>query len=433
MSKIVQTPPIASNFIYTLRKLGYSFSSALADIIDNSIGHGESTKILVNYYPSESWLSIQDNGNGMDASELLNAMALGSSNPEDIRSVNDLGRFGCGLKTASFSQCTKLTVLSRKNGNVSSASWDLQRIIQSGTWDLEVLDQKEIKALIKKYDFLFDESGTIILWEDIDSLRGVGKEIEADQALKISDGKSHLSLVFHRYIEDKSIDIEFNHDALKPLNPFLEGKAKTHQTPVQHFPLPPSTDGSTVESIAVTGYTLPPLNSISLEDQEVAELGDGLAQSQGFYIYRNKRLISYGGWFGLKKYQALTDLARVKIDVPNSLDEEWATDVKKTKMMPPPSIKRVMKIYLQKLVAPSRDRYKGSGAQAIDSSQHWLRILKDDYAQYSISSETDEYKKLDSALSKESKSLLGKMMKLIVEDLPYSQLYVDIADKKIKK
>ena len=439
MPKIEQTPPNAANFIFSLRKLGYSFSSALADIIDNSIGHGEANKIFINYYPQESWLSIQDNGIGMDKKDLLNAMTLGSSSPESIRGENDLGRFGCGLKTASFSQCTRLTVISNQKNTVSAACWNLERIKQSGNWDLEILNKNEIRDLTTKYDLSIDKSGTIILWEDIDSLRGKDdQEIEDDQAAKIDESKNHLSLVFHRFIEEKLISINFNHELLKPLNPFLEGKAKTHQTPIQYFLLPSSSVNQSdkdndQQSISFTGYTLPPMNSIKEIDQEVADLGDGLAQSQGFYIYRNKRLISFGGWFGLKKYQALTELARVKVDVPNSLDEDWATDVKKTKMVPPPSVKKMMKTYLQKLIQPSLDRQNGAGAEAINKSQHWMRAFDDGYAQYSINKDTDEYKELVSSLTKDKRLLLDKFSREVAADLPYDQLYVDIADKQIKK
>ena len=118
MPTYINKPPNASNFVQSLRRFGYSFSSALADIIDNSI-FAKSSEISITYYPKETWLTILDNGLGMDKDELEQAMELGSGNPSATRDPKDLGRFGCGLKTASFSQSTRLIVLSKKNKNLN--------------------------------------------------------------------------------------------------------------------------------------------------------------------------------------------------------------------------------------------------------------------------------------------------------------------------
>ena len=171
-------------------------------------------------------------------------------------------------------------MISKRNNELCAARWYLELIKKSGTWDLEILEEHEIKDLIENYNFILDQPGTIVLCEDIDALRGDGaKDMAVDQAAKIDESKAHLSLVFHRFIEDKLITIEFNNDLLKPLNPFLAGKSKSHQTPTQQFPIRPSSNsrsGVPNEIIEFTGYTLPPLSSIKSSDKEVAELGDGL-------------------------------------------------------------------------------------------------------------------------------------------------------------
>ena len=110
-------PPKASAMIESLRGLGYTTATALADIIDNSIAASASNiNITFIWLGTKSIISILDNGNGMTESELDKGMRLGEINPLENREPTDLGRFGLGLKTASFSQCRRLTVASRKNG-----------------------------------------------------------------------------------------------------------------------------------------------------------------------------------------------------------------------------------------------------------------------------------------------------------------------------
>ena len=107
-------PPYAPILMESTRSIGYSVEAAIADVIDNSIA-AFATNVEVNFFPSsDPYICILDNGNGMTISELENAMQYGSKNPLDTRSENDLGRYGLGLKTASLSQCRKLTVISKK-------------------------------------------------------------------------------------------------------------------------------------------------------------------------------------------------------------------------------------------------------------------------------------------------------------------------------
>ena len=109
--------PGASAMIESLRAYGYSLNSAIADLLDNSItAHAKNIWIHMYWDGGNSWLSITDDGSGMDEKTLINAMRPGSQNPLDQRKEDDLGRFGLGLKTASFSQCRSLTVVSNISG-----------------------------------------------------------------------------------------------------------------------------------------------------------------------------------------------------------------------------------------------------------------------------------------------------------------------------
>ena len=158
--------PEAGSMIETFRAIGYNIETAVADIIDNSISaNAKNVWINFDWKGAETWLSIKDDGTGMDNEELIQAMRPGSKNPLADRNSKDLGRFGLGLKTASFSQARKLTVLSKKT-DCSSVywTWDLDYVNQTGKWDL-------IRYLPDNFDEnVFDENstGTLVIWNDID-------------------------------------------------------------------------------------------------------------------------------------------------------------------------------------------------------------------------------------------------------------------------
>ncbi len=429
MPTYINKPPNASNFVQSLRRFGYSFSSALADIIDNSI-FAKAKKISITYYPKDTSLSILDNGIGMSKDELEQAMELGSGNPSSDRDPNDLGRFGCGLKTASFSQSKKLIVISKNNNKLNGAIWDLEEIQNNHkSWQLGILNSTEVDGYIQSYGDIIGKSGTRVIWENIDSINIEETAGQKSQNHKIKTAKDDISLIFHRFI-GKNLNLEFNGETLKPLDPFLEGKS--NNTDVQKIEIP-----NTNSIVYMQGFTLPSPSKMTQEEQRKIELGVGLSQTQGFYIYRNKRLITYGGWLGLERYQALTNLSRVKVDVPNSLDDSWQTDIKKTTMSPPPSILNAMKILLQRFHDPSKNIYKRKAHKAVEDSKIWIRsvntIDNQILANYQVDKNSDSYIALKKLLSINESKNLETLISKIEEELPYASIFADWADRKIIK
>jgi len=429
MPTYINKPPNASNFVQSLRRFGYSFSSALADIIDNSI-FAKSSEISITYYPKETYLTILDNGLGMDKDELEQAMELGSGNPSATRDPKDLGRFGCGLKTASFSQSTRLIVLSKKNKNLNGAIWDLDAIQNDHkSWQLGILNSKEVDIYIKNYGNIDTNSGTLVIWENIDSIDIHSNKGQSTQNNKIKIAKQDISLIFHRFI-GKNLKIFFNHENLESLNPFLVGKS--YESPIQKI----SIDG-TDKIIYMQGFTLPAASRLTSEELRKAELDKGLSQTQGFYIYRNNRLITYGGWLGLERYQALTNLSRVKVDVPNSLDDSWQTDVKKTTMIPPPGVLNAMKTLLDRFHDPSKTIHKRKAGEAIKNSKIWLRSenRNDEQisANYHIDKNSNDFTAVKTLINKSSYQTLEKLINNIEEGLPHASIFADWADGKINK
>ena len=163
--------PFAPSLVESLRSLGYSFSAAIADLLDNSIS-AKAQNIYITAEPgSNPSMIICDDGCGMSKQELYEAMRYGSSNPLDERLPDDLGRFGLGLKSASLSQCRKLIVISKKDGEINGYSWDLDYIIESRAWMLKGYKETEIRNLPKITMLDEVEHGTYILLQEFDRIK----------------------------------------------------------------------------------------------------------------------------------------------------------------------------------------------------------------------------------------------------------------------
>lgn len=343
--KIRAAPPNAYAMIETLRGLGYSTGAALADIIDNSISAGASNVNLKFIEEGlHSSILIIDDGKGMSDSELELAMRLGYKNPITTkRDANDLGRFGIGLKSASFSQCRRLTVMSRRDGLTSCLRWDLDYLANESQGDWHLLEGADPNSgPIEQY--ISSSHGTLVLWEVMDRIvtEGFSKEDFLDLIEKIDQT---LGMIFHRFLSgDKPrMKISINGRAVKPWDPFMTHNSFTMASPDVDF----KTSSGVIK---VKGYVLP--HKDQLTDQEYERWGgpEGWNSQQGFYIYRNDRLLVSGGWLGLGTRRAWTReeahrLARISIDISNKSDMDWKIDIRKSIARPPHTIRpRLIKI-----------------------------------------------------------------------------------------
>jgi hypothetical protein len=160
MIKTEIVDPNVGNFIESIRDIGYSFEVAVADLIDNSVTAGCSDLQIIMVPHPELIFCLLDNGVGMSEHEIVEAMRLASRNPKEIRGKTDLGRFGLGLKTASFSQCRKLTVISKKDAVISCRQWDLDYISDQNKWLLITPEDYSDLPLLRELDEL--KSGTLV-------------------------------------------------------------------------------------------------------------------------------------------------------------------------------------------------------------------------------------------------------------------------------
>ena len=330
-------PPRASAMIEALRGLGYSTATALADIIDNSITAGAGNVDLTFVWKgSGSYITIQDDGNGMDEAELDRAMRLGQQSPLDARDSNDLGRFGLGMKTASFSQCRRLTVASRKSGAVGCLRWDLDILAASADdgWHLIEGPADGSRPLLDSLPTA--PSGTLVVWENLDRVVTPGSS-EQNFLDLLDVVERHLAMVFHRYLggQRPRLRIAMNGRMVAPWDPFLVNHPATWSSPTV----------SLAARIRARCHVLPHKDRLDRSQHDLAGGPDGWTAQQGFYVYRNERLLVAGSWLGLGRGRSWTKeeahrLARIRLDIPNSADADWKIDIRKSTARPPVAVRQ---------------------------------------------------------------------------------------------
>lgn len=371
----VDAAPHAASLIEGHRDFGYSLETAIADIIDNAITAGARTlKLVADTVADEPWIAMVDDGSGMLESELIEAMRLGSKNPTDRRASEDLGRFGLGLKSASFSQCRSLTVLTRRNTRTSCARWDLDRVAKRNDWSLELIDNFE---LVRGHDLL-PETGTVVIWEKLDRLSGGYAHDRVKRTghinSELSRAEYHLRLVFHRFLEGTKprLKLSLNGRPLNPIDPMATSHTATQKDPEEVLRLRQG-------DVLIRCHTLPHHKRMSREEWEEVGGPEGHLKSQGLYVYREKRLIIAGGWLGLARPTELTKLCRIAVDIPNTMDAEWKIDVKKSSAQLPPVVRLRLKKVVERFVGTSKRTYRSRGHKLVDETRFpiWNRLQKD--------------------------------------------------------
>lgn len=414
--------PEAASMIETFRAIGYNIETAVADIIDNSISAGaKNVWVSFDWLGSDTCLAIKDDGSGMNDKELIQALRPGSKNPLSDRSSSDLGRFGLGLKTASFSQARKLSVISKKE-KFSSVywTWDLDFVKQTGNWDLiKYLPDEKFEKEISKL-----KSGTIIIWNDIDRVVKDFKQGDKNALDKflfiLEQVKKHLEMVFHKFIEQKRITIYFQDTKIIAWNPFLQNESTT-----QTFPKEKIQNGL----VEIEGFVLPHKSKISEELYKVAEGVKGWNEQQGFYIYRNERLLLAGDWLGLFRKEEHYKLTRIQIELPNSLDAEWQIDIKKSVARPPLFFKEQIKAYALKVRGQAIEvyRHKGKNVKPFKGQKFvplWQDHKRGDKWFYKINREHPLIEKIKKEAKANPEKAIDHLLRFIEETIPTKSIFI---------
>lgn len=359
-SVILSPPPVF--FIKSISEQGYSLSTAISDLIDNSIAADASrVEILIDSSQSPLRVYIADNGTGMTGSELTKNMRFPSADLDLKRSGKDLGRFGIGLKTASFSQSRKFTVVSKKdNYRFEGRTWDVEFLKHTEDWSLIIETESSVNTYINEFNAVsnnFHEQisdfriGTIVIWDNLYKLESVLRKNEIID--EIDELRSHLGLVFHRFIQSRKLQIRLNNWLVEGFDPFPHGVAGV-QTVAESF-------WQTSDAyIKFQGIVLPKRSASESKDSSCPWVPTGrtLEELQGIFVYRNERLINFGGWHRAIPKSIYLQFGRIRIDITNTNDTEFHLNVAKSTIRVPFGLKRAMAEMVKQVATQAQKEYR---------------------------------------------------------------------------
>lgn len=421
-SELLEVLPDPLSLIESMRSVGYSLEAAVADIVDNSLSAG-AERISIQYDASSTpYVAILDDGSGMSGDELTEAMRHGR-NPLDPRSANDLGRFGLGLKTASLSQGRRLTVVSRKAGETFVRCWDLDIVADKNRWVIEVPPLDKLKSLPLFDSLLAQECGTLVIWEKLDRLISGAKDPRAELTIKFRELEGHLALVFHRFVSGENgffpVQIVLNGRDLPSCDPFLSQVNYTQSLEQQTIP-------HQLGRVVISPFVLPPREKLTSEQVTLAGGEGGLRSSQGFYIYRGRRLVIWGTWFRLTPKDEFYKLCRVRVDVPNAFDELWNLDIKKSAADPPSYIRERLRDLVPRFLGKSKTTvtYRGRVQRTASFCPLWEVIeLPNGDVKYQINRNHPLVISVSAELSNYQNKNLDALLDLIGLSLPVDAIY----------
>ena len=421
-----------------MRAMGYDLHTAISDLIDNSIFAGaKNISIDYDWNDGSPWVRITDDGKGMDEVTLKMAMKPGSKSPEEERESEDLGRFGLGLKTASWSQCKLMTVMSKmEGGQINHRQWDLDYVVSNNKWELLLDLDKETEDILSS-QFNDRISGTSVLWQNLDRIIGYDDiNDDFDELCNSFNQKfteivlPHLEMTFHRFLSGKKkININVGRQKCIPWDPFLSSHEATEERTTETF------DSGT---ISVIPFILPHTSHLNSKELDAAKGPGGWSKQQGFYVYRNQRMIISGGYLGLsgsdgKSFEAKDHfgLCRIRVDLPNDTDHEWSVDVRKASACPPMRLRREF----ERIAISARNKSsevfrrrtvsrKIRSGSTIEKSDIWNRKKVGSKTIYRVNRKSPAIEHIRSS-ENISKKTLNSILHLIERTVPYRGITVD--------
>ena len=360
----VDVTPSASRLTSSLRDIGYDFSSALADLVDNSISAGASQiDIEICFEGARSYVLIADNGSGMTKAALTEALRFGTR--RDYQQ-DELGRYGLGLKTASLSQCRRVTVVTRQapvHCRISALTLDLDHIVGSDRWEL--IDVPTDTSAHRALGWLSTGPGTVVVWEDLDRILPEGRTDGGGAKRRLDSlsakAEQHLGMVFHRFIEGVASSagrtvVTVDGRKVKPWNPFAPSEEGRWVLPEREFEL---WVGDWVGNVRLSPVVLP-ARSVFSSPAEFDRMSGPAKwnRQQGLYIYRADRLIQSGGWCGIRAIDEHTKLARSALDFSPELDELFRINVAKMRVALPAELRPLIEPHVTDLSHRAQEMYR---------------------------------------------------------------------------
>ncbi len=365
--EIEEVIPSAARLVSSLRDVGYDFVHAVADLVDNSIAAKASrVDVVLRFDGPDSWVRIADNGNGMAAAGVTEAMRYGSASEYE---PDSLGKFGLGLKTASLSQCSRLSVASRMDpdrNRVEARQIDLDHVKRSDKWHVFLLSPDDRPPdLVEPLDA---GSGTVVLWEKLDRVLGYkvpwGEKARNGFYALGEHLELHLGMVFHRFIQGevkhrRKLTITLNGHPIEAWDPFVSDERGVLRLTAKEIELR-TPDGAGV--VRFQPYVLPAKEKFS--SPAAFDRAGGPQRwnaQQGFYIYRANRLVQSGGWSYMRAADEHTKLARAAIDFFPDLDSAFEVNVAKVRVVLPSDLREQLKQSVEHLCRQARNVYDAGG------------------------------------------------------------------------
>ena len=333
-------PPDAEGTADAFAQSGYKFEHAIADLVDNCVD-AHAVNVLIRFVTLDSTLEqiiIADDGAGMSEDRLSEAMRYGA---RVDRERTALGKFGVGMKSASRSQCRDLSVITIQSGIVSGRRWTAESIKQG--WKCEILDPEAAFTYMDRDwgSVAIGSHGTLVVWDGLDRLRASGATLESSLDSMFKNLRTHLGLVFHRFIQAGSLRIYLDRvdgrtwqaglaSSVEELDPFGYERSGAGGYP-KTFDL--ELGGGT--KVAAEAFIWPPKSKAP----EYRLGGGRVASRQGFYFYRHDRLIQAGSWNGWRDNDSEPhlSLARIRVDLPRGLDRLFGLNLHKSQIDVPPA------------------------------------------------------------------------------------------------
>lgn len=434
-------PPAASALLESLRGMGYSPETALADLIDNSIAAGaRSVRIEFVWRGLDSVVRVVDDGRGMDEASLVEAMRPGGRHPLLPRTPEDLGRFGLGLKTASLSQGRVLAVASRPaNHELKTRCWDLDCVSRTDEWTL----LRHLPTDVREYAVVPEEqaSGTVVVIGRLDRLLGDHADDEDARKRFLAAARRverHLAMTFHRFLEGPQPRLALfiggggiAEQRIAPWDPFLQTHPATTPTPPERLPH----RGGTVE---VQGFVLPHRDRLAADEFDAAGGPDGWLAHEGFFVYRNRRLLVAGGWLGLGPGRRWTRddvhrLARLRLDLPNSGDVDWKIDIRKSAAVPPAALRPRLQGLAEQVRRSAREVFAWRGGRTSKRSdpvirRAWTAVEGPRGVSYRIDRAHPSVQRALDA-SGPNRRIIEEMLTLLEATVPVQRIWLDVAER----
>ena len=367
MAQSLTVIPSARRLMDSLRDIGYELPAAVADLVDNSID-ADATRVdvTVTFEGEDSWIRTVDNGSGMPAARMNEAMRYGTD--RDYGEA-DLGKFGLGLKTASLSQCRRLTVATRMNPDrreIEIRRWDLDHVMEADGWELLRLTPSEVRDEI--VEPLQNGPGTVVMWEFLDRILDYklpsGAAAAHGLATTCRDIEAHLAMVFHRFLAQQArralpLAITMQGNPIDAWDPFARGEQATMKLDRQTVSF---RHAGRSHTLRVQPYILP--NQVQFSTTRAWEAASGPKRwnrQQGFYIYRGGRMIQSGGWNRLRTPDEHTKLARIAIEIPRAADTAFGINVSKMRVLIPAEVRADLKAIASAMAKRAQGAYRQAG------------------------------------------------------------------------